>query len=223
MGIRRCSRKPSWTARCTGGTCYRAANWQPLGFTSGYGRQRGPTARWRHHGQPKQVLVYPLARNVQARLRQPEQEPCWGGPAKRPPAPAAVLRSLLERLQQEPHCRPAGGRRYALASLLCLAASAHMAGYRGVTAYSRYATLLSQRQRQAAGCWFNMRLQRYAAPVPSTFYKPWSGCRRRCSRGPSSTPRWGCRPTRSRPCRSAARRGWASARQRPAGRGKGPR
>ncbi len=117
------------------------------------------------------MLVYPLARNVQARLRQPEQEPCWGGPAKRPPAPAAVLRSLLERLQQEPHCRPAGGRRYALASLLCLAASAHMAGYRGVTAYSRYATLLSQRQRQAAGCWCNMRLQRYAAPVPSTFYQ----------------------------------------------------
>lgn len=153
------------------GTCYRAANWQPLGFTSGYARQRGPTARWRHHGQPKQVLVYPLASNVQARLSQPEEEPHWCGPAKGPPAPAAVLRSLLESLQQEPHCRPAGGRRYPLASLLCLAASAHMAGYRGVTAYSRYAALLSQRQREAAGCLFNSQRQLYTAPVPSTFYQ----------------------------------------------------
>ena len=153
------------------GTCYRAANWQPLGFTSGYARQRGPTARWQHHGRPKQVLVYPLASNVQALLSQPVEEPHWRGPPKEPPASASGLRRLLESLQALPPGRPARGTRYPLASLLCLAASAHMAGYRGVTAYSQYAALLTQRQREAAGCWFNSRLQRYTAPVPSTFHK----------------------------------------------------
>ncbi len=153
------------------GTCYRAANWQPLGFTSGYARQRGPTARWQHHGQPKQVPVYPLASNVQALLSQPEEQGHWFGPPKDPPAPAAVLGSLFESLQQLPHCRSSRGRGYPLASLLCLAASAHRAGYRGVTAYSQCAELLSQPQSKAAGCLFNSRLRRYSAPVPSTFHK----------------------------------------------------
>ena len=153
------------------GPCYRAAYWQPLGFTSGYARQRGPTARWQHHGQPKQVPVYLLASNVQALLSQPEEQGHWFGPPKDPPAQAAVLGSLFESLQQLPHCRSGHGRSDSLASLLCLAASAHRAGHRGVTAYSQYAELLSQPQRKAAGCWFNSRLQRYSAPVPSTFHK----------------------------------------------------
>ncbi len=153
------------------GTCYGAANWQPLGFTSGYARQRGPTARWQHHGQPEPVLLYPLASNVQALLSQPEEQAHWFGPPKGPPAPPTVLGSLFESLQQLPQCRSGRGRGSPLASLLCLAASAHRAGYRGVMAYSQYAGLLSQRQRKAAGCLFNSRLQRYSATVPSTFYK----------------------------------------------------
>jgi hypothetical protein len=50
------------------GTCYRAANWIPLGETQGRGRMD------RYHeadgSARKLVLVYPLCLNVQQRLRE---------------------------------------------------------------------------------------------------------------------------------------------------------
>lgn len=50
------------------GGCYRAANWIELGETSGRGRmdQSGK----RHGAEVKKLLVYPLVKNVQQRLRQ---------------------------------------------------------------------------------------------------------------------------------------------------------
>lgn len=49
------------------GGCYRAANWIELGQTSGRGRM--DRANQRHGLAIKTVLVYPLVRNVAARLR----------------------------------------------------------------------------------------------------------------------------------------------------------
>ncbi len=40
------------------GTCYRASNWRSLGLTRGFAREPGGAARWRHHGQPKEVFVF---------------------------------------------------------------------------------------------------------------------------------------------------------------------
>jgi len=50
------------------GTCYRAANWIDVGFTSGLGRQD----RRRHGGEvaPKTVLIYPLAQDAARQLRE---------------------------------------------------------------------------------------------------------------------------------------------------------
>jgi SRSO17 transposase len=42
------------------GTCYRAANWQYLGETKGFGRQGGS---YKYHGNLKGVYVYPLKKN----------------------------------------------------------------------------------------------------------------------------------------------------------------
>ena len=55
-------------ARRHHGGCYRAANWVALGATSGRGRmdrhvRRGGAA-------PKTVLVYPVVRDAQRRLRE---------------------------------------------------------------------------------------------------------------------------------------------------------
>ena len=41
------------------GTCYRASNWRSLGLTRG-SREPGGSARWRHHGQPKEIFVFEL-------------------------------------------------------------------------------------------------------------------------------------------------------------------
>lgn len=48
------------------GTCYRAANWIPLGRTQGRGRMDRTHAA--HGRAPKDVYVYPLCRQVQHRL-----------------------------------------------------------------------------------------------------------------------------------------------------------
>jgi hypothetical protein len=50
------------------GTCYRAANWIALGPTQGAGKQGN---RYRRHGVPKLVFVYPLHRRARARLSAP--------------------------------------------------------------------------------------------------------------------------------------------------------
>ena len=50
------------------GTCYRAANWLPLGLTSGRGRM--DRQHLRHGHAPKRVLVYPLVAEAARRLRE---------------------------------------------------------------------------------------------------------------------------------------------------------
>jgi hypothetical protein len=50
------------------GGCYRAANWIELGETSGRGRM--DRAGKRHGAEVKKLLVYPLVKNVQQRLKQ---------------------------------------------------------------------------------------------------------------------------------------------------------
>lgn len=66
------------------GTCYRAANWLPLGRTQGRGRMDRAQGLTGH--APKDVYVYPLCRAVQARL-------CTA-PA---PAPLAVAEKSPDR------------------------------------------------------------------------------------------------------------------------------
>jgi hypothetical protein len=49
------------------GTCYRAANWIPVGQTTGRGRM---DRTHQAHGQtPKDIYVYPLVRDARQRLR----------------------------------------------------------------------------------------------------------------------------------------------------------
>ena len=51
------------------GTCYRASNWVWLGRTRGFAREPGGSARWREHGQPKEVYVYELGTGGATALR----------------------------------------------------------------------------------------------------------------------------------------------------------
>lgn len=54
------------------GTCYRAANWIPVGVTRGRGKQGN---RYRYHGRPKSVWLYPLHRRWRQRLGAPGASP----------------------------------------------------------------------------------------------------------------------------------------------------
>ncbi len=69
------------------GTCYRAANWRSLGLTRGFGRE---PARWRHHGQPKEVFVFDLTGGAPEALSQTEMSANWATEQHTEPmAPAA--------------------------------------------------------------------------------------------------------------------------------------
>jgi len=50
------------------GDCYRAANWIPLGLTTGRGRMDRDHVR--HGASPKTVLVYPMVKDASRRLRE---------------------------------------------------------------------------------------------------------------------------------------------------------
>jgi SRSO17 transposase len=73
------------------GTCYRAAGWVPVGLTRGSGR---PGGRYRFHGRPKQVLLYPLTRAMRSKLARLPPGPVASGPfpssASTSPLPASA-------------------------------------------------------------------------------------------------------------------------------------
>ena len=152
------------------GTCYRAANWRSLGFTGGYARQPAAVPEWRHHGQPKEVLVYALEAQARAALGQPEEDSSWQGPARTAPPSAPQLRSMFECLGAVPDYRCARGQRYRLRTVLVLAMAARLAGYRGVTAFAQFAALLDPAQRQAVGCFYSPSRHRYTTPSITTFH-----------------------------------------------------
>ena len=152
------------------GACYRAANWRSLGFTRGYARASGGTARWREHGQPKEVFVYALERDAPTALCREAAPDEWRTGAKAAPPSAPELRSLYAFLEDLPDFRKARGQRYSLACYLTIMLAARLAGYWGVAAFAEFAARLSQAQLQAVGAFYSPRRRRYTAPACSTFH-----------------------------------------------------
>ena len=152
------------------GTCYRASNWRSLGFTRGFAREPGGPARWRHHGQPKEIFVFELTEGAAEALSRTETPAHWHGEDRTEPMAAPRLRRVFECLGEVPECRFARGKRYPLKTVLALAVAARLAGYRGVTAFAQFAALLSQNQLRAVGAFYSPSKQRYTAPAITTFH-----------------------------------------------------
>lgn len=62
------------------------------------------------------------------------------------------------------------GKRYPLGTVLAIAVAARPAGYRGVTAFARFAALLSQEQLETVEAFFSPSRKRYPAPSITTFH-----------------------------------------------------
>ena len=152
------------------GTCYRASNWRSLGLTRGFAREPGGSARWRHHGQPKEIFVFELTDAAAEALSRTEVPAHWNAEQHTEPMAAPRLRSLFECLGEVPECRHDRGKRYPLNTILALAVAARLAGYRGVNAFAQFAALLSQEQLEAVGAFWSPSKQRYTAPAITTFH-----------------------------------------------------
>jgi hypothetical protein len=152
------------TARFTG-ACYRAANWQALGRTRGFARRNG---HYLAHGQPKQVLVYPLHPHARALLCTPVLPPAWSMPMQRVSLSTAQLEDLQRRLRALPDCRHPRGQRHRLATVLTIAIAAVLAGSRGYTAIAEWAARLTQAQLKRLRARYNPRTERFEPPSEPT-------------------------------------------------------
>ena len=153
------------------GACYRAANWQVLGHTQGFARRPGVPVTWVPHGQPKEVLVYPLVRDAREQLRALDDGPKWRSQGDPAPWTANRLQSLWECLRTVPEFRGARGRRYPLATILAIAVAAKLAGYHGASAFAEFAQGLTQHQLRALRAFYSHRLGRFTAPSTTAFFK----------------------------------------------------
>lgn len=151
------------------GSCYRAANWRLLGETRGYARSAGG---WVAHGQPKQVLVYPLRPEARAALGGLAEPESWGCRDGAPALPSSTrLRSLFEYLREVPEYRSARGVRHTLASVLAIAVAAKLAGAQGPTAMAEFAARLDQRQLAAARAFRSPATGRLTPPSRASLHR----------------------------------------------------
>jgi hypothetical protein len=147
------------------GTCYRAANWHPLGLTRGFARRSG---RYVAHGQPKQVWVYPLHRHARHWLSCPTPPSRWRTPMQSVTLTTAQMETLQERLRTLPDMRKARGKRHRLSTLLTIATAAVLSGARGYTAIAEWAGRLTQPQLRRLRARYSPSTQRFKAPSEPT-------------------------------------------------------
>lgn len=132
------------------GTCYKASNWEAVGYSAGYSRHRADF--YIPNQRPKRLWLRPLVADARQRLRSVQlPEDCQAGLVAAPsgtlPVNAEQLGSLLDVFRKGPDPREANTR-YRIGPVLTLIAMALLAGRREIAEIARFATTLSQPQRR---------------------------------------------------------------------------
>lgn len=135
------------------GTCYKASNWEPVGFSVGYSRHRADF--YVANDRPKRLWLRELVPGARAQLRALHlPEACrrgWvAGPSGVLPVKAVHLDSLKDVLRHTPDPREANTQ-YRIGPVLTLIALALLAGRREIAEIARFATTLTQPQRRRLG------------------------------------------------------------------------
>ena len=135
------------------GTCYKASNWEPVGWSAGYSRHRADF--YIPNERPKRLWLRPLLPEACQLLRGDTlPEACRGGlmaPASGTlPVNAEQISSLREVLRQAPDPRDSNTH-YRIGPVLTIIAMALLAGRREIAEIARFATTLTQPQRRQLG------------------------------------------------------------------------
>lgn len=135
------------------GTCYKASNWEPVGFSAGYSRHRADFYVDNEH--PKRLWLRELDPAARRHLRSAAlPAECQPGVIAPPsgvlPVDQPQLGSLFEVLQRAPDPR-AKNTRFRIGGVLTLIALALLAGRRDIAALARFATTLHPKQRRLLG------------------------------------------------------------------------
>ena len=135
------------------GTCYRAAGWQALGQTRGFGKRNH---RYWHHGQPKIVLVRPLVPDAVARLVAPFSPPFKNSTKESGMIDVNCLPlegegGLIDVLKTVVDPRKPRGVRHPVVTVVAVAVCAALSGARSFTAIAEWASGLSREALKRLG------------------------------------------------------------------------
>jgi|HubBroStandDraft_1064217.scaffolds.fasta_scaffold46084_2 hypothetical protein len=135
------------------GTCYKASNWEAVGWSEGYSRHRADF--YIPNERPKRLWLRALDPRARAHLCAAAlPEDCQGGVIAPPtgvlPLTQPQMLSLWEVLRDAPDPRGKNVR-FRIGAVLTLVALALLAGRRDFSEIARFATRLSQRQRHLLG------------------------------------------------------------------------
>jgi hypothetical protein len=135
------------------GTCYKASNWEPVGWSVGYSRHRADF--YVPNDRPKRLWLRELVPQARDRLRAVQvPEECQAGlvasPSGQLPLKEPEVDSLKQIFIQAPDPR-AANTRYRIAPVLAIIALALLAGRREIAEIARFATSLTQGQRRRLG------------------------------------------------------------------------
>ena len=159
------------------GTCYRAAGWERLGRSAGFGRTRRDF--YVEHEHPKEVWIKPLRRDAAGQLRGTDWPTAWQAHELRVlpygPVRTEESRSLWEAFRKVSEFRKPRGMRYPLAAVLACAACATLAGAKNPAEMAEIADGFDQRHLRALRCFRDRRTGRYAAPSETTFRRVLGG------------------------------------------------
>lgn len=157
-------------ARHAGG-CYRAANFEMVGSTAGWGRSNGSYV---HHGRVKAVWVRALRRRARPMLAGVFDHPVFTGHPRRSPIIDCNLldfeseAGLLARLDRLPEHRSARGIRHSVSSIIAVAVVATLSGAKSYRAIGEAAADLPQEVLARLGCRFHPVRGCYIAPAENT-------------------------------------------------------
>jgi len=150
------------------GTCYRAAGWQVLGRTQGYGRSGG---RYYFHGARRTIWVKPLHRKAREWLAAPFEAPVIRTEGRLKVDLNCIMDvkgEFLKLLGRVPDGRKRRGIRHHQASVLAIAAGAVLSNCRNYVAIGEWTQELPQSALKRLGCRYHPGQRRYIAPCEST-------------------------------------------------------
>ncbi len=135
------------------GTCYKASNWEPVGFSAGYSRHRADF--YVPNERPKRLWLRELVPGAQEQLRAAQvPKECRAGlvaaPSGQLPLKETEVDSLKQVFVKAPDPRGANTR-YRTAPVLVIIALALLAGRREIAEIARFASSLTQPQRRRLG------------------------------------------------------------------------
>ena len=156
------------------GTCYKASNWEAVGFSAGYSRHRADF--YIANERPKKLWLRVLVAEARQGLRAVQlPEECRAGVCVAPsgtlPLKAEQLDCLLDVFRKAPDPRD-DNTRYRIGPVLTLIALALLAGRREIAEIARFARTLTPPQRRRLGLPLKKGTRRfYQVPGYGVFYQ----------------------------------------------------